>query len=160
VKAAGTEASEEETETEVVVDEVVVEGWIDKLWILHPRELETIEQVRDGRRQAIRRALVCQKDELVQGIRECCIDEAAKKKGQVADSAGGRDTAAGGRDTAAGGRDTAAGGRDTAAGVGGSSVRKTGVAGIPDAIVTACQREGVVCSLQVCWRMLTYADVC
>jgi hypothetical protein len=146
VKAAGTEASEEETETEVVVDEVVVEGWIDKLWILHPRELETIEQVRDGRRQAIRRALVCQKDELVQGIRECCIDEAAKKKGQVADTAGGKDTAAGGR--------------DTAAGVGGSSVRKTGVAGIPDAIVTACQREGVVCSLQVCWRMLTYADVC
>jgi hypothetical protein len=146
VKAAGTEASEVETETEVVVDEVVVEGWIDKLWILHPRELETIEQVRDGRRQAIRRALVCQKDELVQGIRECCIDEAAKKKGQAADTAGGRDTAAGGRDTAAGG--------------GGSSVRKTGVAGIPDAIVTACQREGVVCSLQVCWRMLTYADVC
>ena len=30
-------------------------------------------------------------------------------------------------------------------------------AGIPDAIVTACQREGVVCSLQVCWRMLAYA---
>ena len=119
MKAAGTEASEVETETEVVVDEVVVEGWMDKLWILHPRELETIEQVRDGRRQAIRRALVCQKDELVEGIRKCCIDEAVKKTGQLADTAAGR---------------------DTAAGVGGSSVRKTGVAGIPDAIVTACQR--------------------
>lgn len=113
----GKAADEDMSDT--VVDEVVVEGWLEKLWILHPAEVEVLERARDERRQTIRRALVTQKDAVVKGIRECASEEAGKKAGN-----------------------------DTADGKASKAPKKAGIAGIKDAIVDACQREGVVCSLQ------------
>ena len=135
MKRGNVARREGEDDQEIILDEVLVDGWLDKLWVLHPGEIDTFERARDARRQSIRRALVCQKSALVKAIRECAdekSDELVK-----ADTRGG-----------------------TAAGHG-NEPKKRGISGIKDAIVAACQSEGVVCSVQdaqaVCDEVLPVA---
>ena len=98
--------------------QVVLQGWLDKLWIMHSCELDALDRIRDAQKQMMRRALVSSQamdQSLVKAIRQCASEPASS------DSAGRA--------------------KDAAA-------RQGGMRGIKDAIVAACQREGVVCSLQ------------
>jgi hypothetical protein len=117
----GTSTGKGDGCTEALVDDVVVDGWLAKLWILHQGEIDTLERARDARRQALRRALVCQKESLVKAIRECLSagsgEEVVAPQGKSAD-----------------------------AGAQNMGSNKRGMAGVVDALVAACQREGVVCS--------------
>ena len=119
VATVADDLSSDDEVSDTVVDEVVVEGWLEKLWILHPAEVEVLERARDERRQTIRRALVSQKDAVLKDIRQCASVEVGEKVG-----------------------------KDKADATAGKAPKKTGIAGIKDAIIKACQHEGVVCSLQ------------
>jgi len=69
VATVADDLSSDDEVSDTVVDEVVVEGWLEKLWILHPAEVEVLERARDERRQTIRRALVSQKDAVLVSAR-------------------------------------------------------------------------------------------
>ena len=98
--------------------EVVLHGWLDKLWILHEGEMEALARVRHARRQAIRRALVSScfsDDSVVKAIRQRAAPQPSAAR---------------------------------AAGNQAKSGQNGGIVGIKEAIAAACEREGVVCSLQ------------